>query len=178
MLWYRLAAVALIPPLAWELLFATGAALKKKKKKKKKRGYTAFSPLEIRDANPACFSLVGRKQDALSEKGLGHGGCQVGFQFRVYSRSAAELFLTWGRRLEVTQTCQFAVLQLSFYLGQVKEISNTHAPKRSMWSSNGKPVTVLQLSSCVIWDMLLNLSELAFTVYTLVYFLSVFSCAF
>ena len=33
-LWYRLAAVALIQPLAWEPPYATGAALKKKKKKK------------------------------------------------------------------------------------------------------------------------------------------------
>ena len=32
MLWRRLAAVALIPHLAWELPYAAGAALKKKKK--------------------------------------------------------------------------------------------------------------------------------------------------
>ena len=30
-LWYRLAAVALIQPLAWELSYASGAALKKEK---------------------------------------------------------------------------------------------------------------------------------------------------
>jgi len=36
-LWCRLAAVALIPPLAWEPPYATGAALKSKKKKKKKK---------------------------------------------------------------------------------------------------------------------------------------------
>ena len=35
-LWYRLAASALIHPLAWELPYAVGAALKKKKKKKDK----------------------------------------------------------------------------------------------------------------------------------------------
>ena len=35
-LWCALAAVALIQPLAWESLYATGAALKRKKKKKKK----------------------------------------------------------------------------------------------------------------------------------------------
>ena len=39
-LWYRLAAIALIRPLAWEAPYATGAAQKdkiqKKKKKKKK----------------------------------------------------------------------------------------------------------------------------------------------
>ena len=34
-LWCRLAAVALIPPLAWELPYAAGEALKEKKKKKK-----------------------------------------------------------------------------------------------------------------------------------------------
>ena len=32
-LWYRPAAVALIQPLAWELLYATDVALKRKKKK-------------------------------------------------------------------------------------------------------------------------------------------------
>ena len=38
-LWLRPAAVAPIRPLAWELPFATPAALKKKKKKKKKKCY-------------------------------------------------------------------------------------------------------------------------------------------
>ena len=33
-LWYGPAAVALVQPLAWELLYATGMALKSKKKKK------------------------------------------------------------------------------------------------------------------------------------------------
>ena len=36
-LWHRLAAVAPIPPLAWELTYATSVALKSKKKKKKKK---------------------------------------------------------------------------------------------------------------------------------------------
>ena len=36
-LWCRLAAVALIRSLAWELPYAMGAALKKKKRKKKKK---------------------------------------------------------------------------------------------------------------------------------------------
>ena len=35
-LWHRAAAVALIRPLAWEPLYAMGAAPKKEKKKKKK----------------------------------------------------------------------------------------------------------------------------------------------
>ena len=36
-LWHRLAAEVLIQPLAWELPYAAGAALKSKKKKKKKK---------------------------------------------------------------------------------------------------------------------------------------------
>ena len=36
-LWCRLTAVALIQPLAWDLPYATGTALKCKKKKKEKR---------------------------------------------------------------------------------------------------------------------------------------------
>ena len=36
-LWCRLAAVALIRPLAWEPPYATGVALKRPKKKKKKK---------------------------------------------------------------------------------------------------------------------------------------------
>ena len=35
-LWHRLAAMAPIQPLAWELPYALGAALKRKRKKKKK----------------------------------------------------------------------------------------------------------------------------------------------
>jgi len=35
-LWHRLAAAALIRPLAWELPYATGAAVKKIKKRKRK----------------------------------------------------------------------------------------------------------------------------------------------
>ena len=37
-LWHRLAAVALIRPLAWELPYAAHMALKKKKKKKRYQG--------------------------------------------------------------------------------------------------------------------------------------------
>ena len=37
LLWLRAAAVALVPPLAWELPHATGAALKIQKKKKKRK---------------------------------------------------------------------------------------------------------------------------------------------
>ena len=59
-LWCRLAATALIRPLAWELPYATGAALKKtkrpKKKKKKKKGILAqVTPEQQGGAfNPIC----------------------------------------------------------------------------------------------------------------------------
>ena len=36
-LWHRLAALALFQPLAWELPYAEGAALKRKKKKEKRK---------------------------------------------------------------------------------------------------------------------------------------------
>ena len=36
-LWHRLAATALIQPLAWELPYAVGAALEKTKKKEKEK---------------------------------------------------------------------------------------------------------------------------------------------
>ena len=41
-LWRRLAAAAPIRPLAWELPYAVGAALKKKKKKKKKKRGSSY----------------------------------------------------------------------------------------------------------------------------------------
>ena len=44
-LWRRLAAVALIKPLAWEPPYAMGAALKRQKKDKNKKTYTK-SPLK------------------------------------------------------------------------------------------------------------------------------------
>ena len=48
-LWRRPAATALIQPLAWELPFAAGAALKRPKKKKKEEApldaYVLFFPL-------------------------------------------------------------------------------------------------------------------------------------
>ena len=40
LLWPRLAAVALIQPLAWELPYAVGVALKSQKKKKKKNYFS------------------------------------------------------------------------------------------------------------------------------------------
>ena len=41
-LWHRLAAAALIQPLAWELPYATGVALKRKKEKKRNNGLNFF----------------------------------------------------------------------------------------------------------------------------------------
>ena len=47
LLWLRLAAAALIQPLAWQLPYAAGTALKMKKKKKKKKTYnTTSKPIE------------------------------------------------------------------------------------------------------------------------------------
>ena len=44
-LWWRLAAVAPIQPIAWELPYATGAALKKEKKKKKAVSLASYNKL-------------------------------------------------------------------------------------------------------------------------------------
>ena len=52
-LWCRLAAAALIQPLAWELSYAIGEALKRKRKKKKKKDapsvfvYVSSKALEV-----------------------------------------------------------------------------------------------------------------------------------
>ena len=42
-LWRKLAATALIPPLAWEAPYTEGVALKRQKKKKKKRKRKSLS---------------------------------------------------------------------------------------------------------------------------------------
>ena len=56
-LWYRPAALALIRPLAWELSYAEGAALKKKKDKKKNSpcGENSGSTL---NNSPVCYTAV------------------------------------------------------------------------------------------------------------------------
>lgn len=98
--------------------------------------------------------------------------------FSADSRSAAELLPQVGRGLKVTQICQLAVLQHSFYLGCGEEVPNIHTPEtinvEFSWETSHCSAA-LQLCD---WDKSLNLSELAFTDYTLVCFLSVFSCAF
>ena len=43
---------------------------------------------------------MGRKQDALSRKGLRLGGSQVGFKFNAASRSAEELLLQVGEGIK------------------------------------------------------------------------------
>ena len=45
-LWRRLAATALIPPLAWEPPYVMGAALKRQKKKKKKNQTKTKEPIK------------------------------------------------------------------------------------------------------------------------------------
>ena len=60
-LWCRLAVVALIPPLAWELQYAAGVAQKKKKKKKKKSSSTQ--------------DVKGRSQEKLRSREIMKGKC-------------------------------------------------------------------------------------------------------
>ena len=47
-LWCRLAAVALIQPLAWEPLYAVGVALKRWEKKKKEMQFKFFNSIFLR----------------------------------------------------------------------------------------------------------------------------------
>ena len=55
-LWYRLAAVAPVGPLTWELSYAVGAALKSKKKKKKKPNQkTPHEKPNLDLCVPCCF---------------------------------------------------------------------------------------------------------------------------
>ena len=46
-LWRRQATTALIRPLAWELPYDVGAALKSKKKKKKKKDFSSMFPFDL-----------------------------------------------------------------------------------------------------------------------------------
>ena len=50
-LWCRLAAIALIRPLAWELLYATGAALKNPKNKQTKKNWRGASEFYFMNTN-------------------------------------------------------------------------------------------------------------------------------
>ena len=50
-LWHRLAATPPIGPLAWELPYAVGAALKGKKKKKRKKKKEKENSWESKDAH-------------------------------------------------------------------------------------------------------------------------------
>ena len=45
-LWHRLVAIALIQPLAWELAYALGAALKRNKKGKRKEKWNQMPPFQ------------------------------------------------------------------------------------------------------------------------------------
>ena len=62
-LWCRLAAVAPIGPLAWELPYAAGAALKKKKQNKTKK------PPQTTDVWVDCKGIFPNKDDILSDLG-------------------------------------------------------------------------------------------------------------
>ena len=55
MLWYRLAVAAPIQPLAWDLPYAMGTALKRKKKKKKKK--QAMGPKDVSEKLFNIYSL-------------------------------------------------------------------------------------------------------------------------
>ena len=63
-LWCRLAAVALIRPLAWELPYAVGAALKKdrEKEKKKKKSIFFLSLLKLRSVSLSAGLLLPQEQ--------------------------------------------------------------------------------------------------------------------
>ena len=63
-LWCRAAAVAPIPPLAWELPYASGAALKRKKKKERKKTKLIGVPIV------AQWNLTSIHEDAGSIPGL------------------------------------------------------------------------------------------------------------
>ena len=63
-LWFRPAAIALIQPLAWELPYAMGAALKKEKKKKMWLGHRPAAAALIR---PLAWELPYAMGAALKE---------------------------------------------------------------------------------------------------------------
>ena len=54
LLWRKLAALALIPPLAWELPYAAVAALKRKKKKKKQKAGSVMETGLLGQKNNVC----------------------------------------------------------------------------------------------------------------------------
>ena len=66
-LWYRLAATALIRPLAWEPSHAMGAALKRQKKKKQKNNKNCLENLK---AFVFIFSLLGAKRPRVTSGGV------------------------------------------------------------------------------------------------------------
>ena len=70
-LWCRLAAAAPIQPLAWEIPYATGAALKRKSKKKKKK--------EFEDGNSKALNQAGAMpRSHAREAGLPVGSAETG----------------------------------------------------------------------------------------------------
>ena len=63
-LWLRLAAEAPIHPLAWELPYATGAALKKKKQKRIPLGDTTYSISGVK----YLLAFIATTMNSLAEK--------------------------------------------------------------------------------------------------------------
>ena len=70
-LWHRLAAAALIGPLAWELPYAAGADLKKKKKKKKTKNKIKSVAPELRLPILLTWGYVSQRQRALRARAQG-----------------------------------------------------------------------------------------------------------
>ena len=68
-LWYRLAAIALIQPLAWEPPNAAGAALEKAKRKKKKKKI----PFRSSHCGSVEMNLISIHEDKGSIPGLAQG---------------------------------------------------------------------------------------------------------
>ena len=68
---------------------------------------------------------MGRKQDALSQKGLRLGGSQVGFKFNAASRSAEELLLQVGEGIRSASSDSL----LEHSLGWGEEVPNIHTPE-------------------------------------------------
>ena len=69
-LWHRLAAAALIQPLAWELPYAAGVALKRKKGKKLSFEYYEKKKKNFRNAeNKLMVTKEGREEDGKDKLG-------------------------------------------------------------------------------------------------------------
>ena len=73
-LWHRLAATALICPLAWEAPYATGVALKRQKKKKHVCTYNLSILANYHSALESHHGSLASRWYSLAEGGRGGGG--------------------------------------------------------------------------------------------------------